>query len=301
MRLPDTAVISVSSSLASDLNAAAATLPDYENYEYYDEDLQYRVFDHIRQGCKDGFGWLTESIRTRIQLAPYCVVVKGLSFDHGYALLVALNRAFGRLVARHYDQTTPRAQLIHHIQPGTDKIAGSGKLKLSEFLHVDGAERPIPFRYLSMLCIRPDAHGGGRSALLDIDAVRKLVSESDDRSLLHFVQEQQVPWLLGDYVGGGVAWSPILQPDKLRWRRYTIDDALELPDVSLSDMMLRQLDAFEALVANAEDKIEFSMGAQELLIIDNWRCLHARTPIPNVNTDRLMLRVWVEDKSHDGP
>lgn len=293
-QLPDSANIVIPSDLASDLFAATEALPDYENRDFYEQDLQRQVYEHIRQSCRDGFHWVLAELQQRLRQTPFCAVVKGLQFDDGHYLLVALNRAFGTLVARPYDPITPRAQLIHHIQPGTDKTASSGTQKLSERLHTDGAERPVPFRYLSMQCVRPDAQGGGHSRLLDIDALRETVIEEGGLDLLRCLQEQPVPWKIGDYLGGGVTWLPVLKSGILRWRRYTIDDALANPEIKLPKEVIKALDMLGEIIASTDRVIDFFLEAQDCVMIDNWRCLHGRTPIPSASTDRLMLRAWVQ-------
>src|SRR6185503_4635122 len=115
---PETHRIDVSESLARELLLAAERLPLYDNKEFYSVELQQFVHDSIREANTDGFDSLVNSIKERIGQRPYCVLVSGLRFDEGNRLFVAVNRAFGELVARPYEK--PRAQLVHYIQPQTD-------------------------------------------------------------------------------------------------------------------------------------------------------------------------------------
>jgi hypothetical protein len=110
--------VEVSSDLALELLAAAEALPLYGNEEFYSPALQLDVSDQIRRTCPAGFAWLVGAIKKRLAERPYCVLVQGLQFDEGNRLFVALNRAFGVLVARPYEK--PRAQLVHYIEPATD-------------------------------------------------------------------------------------------------------------------------------------------------------------------------------------
>src|SRR5712692_30812 len=111
---PDAGKINVSSALARDLLIAAERLPLYDNKEFYSPALQACVHDCIREACQDGFDWLVSEIGQRVTRWPYCVLVRGISFDDGNRLFVAINRAFGVLVALPYK--APRAQLVHYIQ-----------------------------------------------------------------------------------------------------------------------------------------------------------------------------------------
>lgn len=288
---PQDAIVSVPSALALELLQAAESLPLRENREYYDFDLQIDVHDRIRSTCRDEFDGLVTTIKTRLARSPFSVVVKGLQFDSGYRLLVALNRAFGNLVARPYDPNTPRDQLIHHIQPSTDITASNQKQ--SELLHSDCADWPEPNDYLSMQCVRADALGGGRSRLIDLPMLKAALDECAEPEMIDRLYQEDVPWQIGHYLGGGVAWRRVLTPTSLRWRRYTIDFALAEANITLSDGMLAALDRFDYMLAHSDRVIDFWLEPEDYLIMDNKRCLHSRTPIDNPETQRLMLRSWI--------
>src|SRR5690242_3288253 len=113
VKLPDDAIVNVSSTIASDLLAAAERLPLYDNREFYSSELQVRVCEAVREGCPEDFDAIVSQIRERLVRWPYCVLVNGLAFDEGNKVFVAINRAFGELVARPYEK--PRAQLVHYI------------------------------------------------------------------------------------------------------------------------------------------------------------------------------------------
>ena len=115
---PETHKLHVPESLARELLLAAERLPLYDNKEFYSVELQQFVHDSIREANGAAFDGLVHSIKELLQKRPYCVLVSGLRFDDGNRLFVAINRAFGELVARPYEK--PRAQLVHYIQPQTD-------------------------------------------------------------------------------------------------------------------------------------------------------------------------------------
>src|SRR5437773_727401 len=96
---PDSGRINISSALAHELLQAAEHLPLYDNKEFYSTALQSQVHDSVRDSCTDGFNSLIGLIRDRITRWPYCALVRGLQFDEGNRLFVAINRAFGELVA----------------------------------------------------------------------------------------------------------------------------------------------------------------------------------------------------------
>jgi len=86
----------------------------------------------------------------------------------------------------------------------------------------------------------------------------------------------------------------VLTEESVCWRRYTINLALAANGTTLSDELLRSLDAFEDVVSKTEGTIDFLMREGELLFSDNTRTIHARTPIASgEKSERLMIRSWI--------
>jgi hypothetical protein len=223
---------------------------------------------------------------------PYCALVQGLRFDEGNRLFVGINRAFGELVARPYEK--PRAQLVHYIQPATDLPATHGSQFESEKLHTDTADWNPPVKLISMVCVRADREGGGRSLVLDIGTLRDEVRARLGSQTLEFLATEPVPWLVAPYRGGGVSWCPVLSEASVCWRRYTIDMAVASLGIELSPTMIAALDSLEKIVMDTPGTLDFLMGEGELLFLDNHKTLHARTELANpLVSDRLMIRSWV--------
>jgi hypothetical protein len=289
---PDTARMDVPPSLANAMLKRAELLPLYDNKEFYSTDLQALVHQSVRGADPEGFDWLVGAINERVSRRPYCALVNGLCFDEGNRVFVAVNRAFGELVARPYEK--PRAQLVHYIQPATDIVSSRGGHE-SERLHTDTADWKNPVKLISMVCVRADHKGGGRSRVLDVDSVRDEVNDRLGPAALEQLENEPVPWQLAPYLGGGVSWQTVLTRTSMRWRRYTINLALDSAEVKLADEMLTTLDAFEEVVAKTDRTIDFLMQEGEFLISDNTRTVHARTPITDgIASDRLMIRSWIK-------
>ena len=290
MHFPDSAKVNVDSTVAREILAAAERLPLYDNREFYSTDLQAHVFNSVRESCPE-FDAVTHEIKQRLATWPYCALVQGLSFDDGNRVFVAINRAFGELVARPYEK--PRAQLVHYIQPSTDIASARGGQE-SERLHTDTADWEPPVELISMVCVRADPDGGGRSRVLDIDTIRNEVETHIGAATLARLETEAVPWQLAPYCGGGVSWRPVLTKSSICWRRYTIDMALDSTGATLSPGMLDALKNFEDLVSTTSQTLDFLMREGELLFSDNRRTIHARTPIAaGPNSNRLMIRSWI--------
>ena len=288
---PEIGRIDISTVLAGELLKSAERLPVYDNREFYSTELQATVSDSIRQGCPDGFDWLVGLTKERIGRWPYCVLVQGLHFDSGNKVFVAINRAFGELVAPPYQK--PRAQLVHYVQPSTDIRSSRGGHE-SERLHTDTADWDKPVELISMMCVRADPGGGGRSRVLDIDTVRDEVRARLGSETLELLDTEPVPWKLAAYCGGGLKWRTVLSESSMCWRRYTIDRALESSGAQLSERMLASLDAFENVLSARAPTADFLMREGDLLFSDNYRTVHARTQITDCEaSDRLMIRSWI--------
>ncbi|HSE18229.1 MAG TPA: TauD/TfdA family dioxygenase [Pyrinomonadaceae bacterium] len=291
MRFPDNAKVNVDPVVAREILAAAGRLPQYDNREFYSTDLQAHVLNSVRESCPKAFDALIAEIKQRFDRWPYCALVRGLDFDEGNRVFVAINRAFGELVARPYEK--PRAQLVHYIQPSTDIVSARGGHE-SERLHTDCADWEPPVELISMVCVRADPDGGGRSRVLDVDTIRTEIENTLGSTTLQTLETEPVPWQLAPYWGGGVSWRPVLTKSSICWRRYTIDMALDSTSATLSPTMLDALKNFEALVSTTPRTLDFLMREGELLFSDNRRTIHARTPIAaGPTSNRLMIRSWI--------
>lgn len=288
---PDAARITIPPEWANKLLRAAESLPLYDNKEFYSTALQAHVLKTVREFCPESFDSVINMIKERIARRPYCALVHGLQFDEGNRLFVAINRSFGELVARPYEK--PRAQLVHYVQPATDIYSSRGGHE-SERLHTDTADWEPPVEMISMICVRADRAGGGRSRVLDIDSVRDEVEKLLGFETLKRLETEPVPWQIADYLGGGVKWRTVLATSRMCWRRYTINLALDSKGGGLSQEMREALDAFEEVISTTPLTIDFLMGEGDLLVSDNIRTIHARTPITDgALSDRLMIRSWI--------
>jgi hypothetical protein len=290
MPFPDSGIIDVSPQFSEELLITAESLPNYDNRDFYDPSLQTNVRDRVRETAGGSFDALIAAIKNSLGRRPYCALVRGLRFDEGNRLFVAINRAFGELVARPYEK--PRAQLVHYIEPATD-IASSRGGRESERLHTDTADWETPVEIISMVCVRADPEGGGRSRVLDIDTIRDVVKDRLGTAQLDMLDTVPVPWQLAAYRGGGLKWRTVLAETRVCWRRYTIDLALASNGAQLPAEMLATLDAFEEAISDAGGTIDFLMREGELLVSDNTRTIHARTPISDGPSSRLMIRSWI--------
>ena len=136
---PETGKLDVSSALAGELLSAIERLPLFDNKEFYSTALQVMVLNHIRESCTDGFDELVSTISERIARWPYCALVRGLRFDEGNRLFVAINRSTAQQItaingvtlsgtAKVYQMTAASAQgqnPIHPVLVQTTPVSGT--------------------------------------------------------------------------------------------------------------------------------------------------------------------------------
>jgi hypothetical protein len=70
-------------------------------------------------------------------------------------------------------------------------------------LHTDTADWNPPVKLISMVCVRADHDGGGRSRVLDIDTLREEVRARLGSRMREFLALEPAPRLLAPYRGRG--------------------------------------------------------------------------------------------------
>lgn len=300
--LPDPCRIRVDEGLGRELLGGCAAVPPYSAEELYGTALQTEIREAVRHGAPARFDDLIKRIRQRLDVAPFSVVVRGIPFHLDERLFIAVCRALGELIAPPLQK--PRAQLVHRIQPSTDLKSSKGTHRETERLHTDCADWPEPSRLLAMTCVRPDPWGGGDSLVLDMVELADELEKSAGPEAVEALRSEAVPWKLAPYLGGEVVWQPVLDLDhrRLRWRRYTIDAALESEGVRIGPDLLELLDRVEKVVEGTARTLRFRLDQGDLLIMDNHRAIHGRTALGDETrpSDRLMLRSWIRPELDGG-
>lgn len=241
-------------------------------------------------------GWqqLAEDIYDRLGASPHAVVLRGLPLENPPLSLIALTSALGDIVEP-YQQSWSR--LVRRIEPATDRAVGPYGM-LNEKLHTDGTDWRAPNDLTLLLCVRPDAQGGGRSRLMPLEPL--LEEPGFATGPVSTLLSEPVPWAIAEALGGGVYWAPVASPSGIRWLRYTIDEAVRR-GVELSNDLWASLIAFEEALEHSDHVIETALQEGELLVIDNRRCMHARTGVSApTSSERLLLRTKATQRAPIG-
>ncbi|MBC6478981.1 MAG: TauD/TfdA family dioxygenase [Hormoscilla sp. GM7CHS1pb] len=277
--------------LADQLFCATQMIPQYTDAELYNTQLQLNIREKIHAIEPDMFSYLIDEVCKRLSNPPYCAYITGLKFDTYNLLFLSLIGAFGNVVDP-YKQ--PWSRLVYYIRPSTDlKIPGWGVL--NEQLHTDGTDWINPNDLTCLLCLKTDQSGGGRTQLLDINTIVYELDRWFGKETIDILSSESLPWLIATELGGGVFRCPILTSKSIRWLPYTNQIALKETQESLSTNLSKAISQIKAVIKNRNNIIDFMMEPNSLLVIDNQRCLHARTPIKHPELSvRLMLRAKVK-------
>lgn len=282
---PPAAQINVRSRPAASFLDAVARLPPCDDAALRGAEVQAALRSQLRASCPDDFPRLVEEIHLRLARAPFCALVRGLRFDGRGLLFVAITSAFGDMVE---PSRQSQAAFVRPIRPATDrKEYGYGAL--NEQLHTDSTDWPNPNDFTCLLCERPDQNGGGETRLLDQDELLRGLRAEYGPEVIESLRREPAPWRLADELGGGVAWSPVVSGQGIRYMKYTIDLTLEEQSVRLSRELSSALEAVSHTTRTSEGVTGLALEADDLLLINNKRCLHARTAIPSPEQSRRLL------------
>lgn len=168
----------------------------------------------------------------------------------------------------------------------TRQTSTSSRVRLA--FHTETAFHPHKPRFLALLCLRGDA--AASTTLCSIDELLPALSPGS-RALLH---EPRFHTRADESFGGGVdtgflAPMAVLTGDPAH-PDLTFDEELT---TGIDDDTRAALDELASLVATHHTALVLEAG--DLLVVDNHRCVHGRSPFPARfdGTDRWLQRAFV--------
>ncbi|NCQ99101.1 MAG: TauD/TfdA family dioxygenase [Microcystis aeruginosa L211-101] len=196
-------------------------------------------------------------------------------------------------------QATPviqtNGEIIYPIKANPDAMGKSDAQSLGIGLlpHTEWSYKAIPPKYLCLRCKTPDRWGGGATTLVKFDDLLRHFTLEEQ----HFMADQLQYFMSKD--GKESCFAPIWQRDAaiirfsyngLVYREFS--PALNKPVASGLDSRLMALcDKFLALFEAYH--VPLCLKAEQILIIDNYTCLHSRQSYidPNRSLERVMFDV----------
>ena len=154
---------------------------------------------------------------------------------------------------------------------------------MDEFpLHTDASFEDPPPRYVGLLVLKADSHGGGQSLWVSSSEVLARLSPAS-REALRGDFRMRVPHEFckdGQTDFFGPIYAP---PDFIRYRRETLCP----PEDRHQTRALEELD--HALTGPVH-RLDLPPGC--LLLLDNWRCFHGRTPVQDARRHLKRVRFF---------
>jgi hypothetical protein len=230
-----------------------------------------------------GEGWtdLERRIRLLLGCPPWSVVVRGLPRDCSGQVVVALSAALGEALE---PLNEPWARVVRRVEA----TSRSG-LGLDEQPHTDSTDWPQPNAWTVLQCIHPDPEGGGLSRVTEGASVVTQILEQRGSQALRLVRRTPIPWAIAGPLGGGTHYEPVLRAG-IRWMPHTVYRACEHNGTVLEPSAVRVLEIVTNAVQVAPAR-EALLSSGDVLIVDNRRVLHGRTPVQG--SGRLLLRTKV--------
>jgi hypothetical protein len=158
----------------------------------------------------------------------------------------------------------------------------SGNFGISEFpLHTDLAHWATPPRFFMLRCIR-----GAQTVVTKVLDGSELIRVFGEGNLRRIIVKPRRPLLYG------MRLLRLYKPPSsgtvgcIRW-----DSLYLLPASGQSGAAMNQIEAL--LLHLPQISITLSEPG-DILIVDNWRCLHGRSPVEEEARDRLIERVYLK-------
>lgn len=160
-------------------------------------------------------------------------------------------------------------------------------------LHTDTQYFEQAEPWFSLWCVHADRPGFGTSELLAVDNILPQLSGATIEQLSMPYPFRVPPVFTQTQTDDAqeVFWAPILTEDIIRYRYDTLCDALAIPTVIISR---EQQDAWETLehILQASPRVQHHLQPGEILLVNNQRWLHARTPFQDRR--RLLYRIRLQ-------
>jgi hypothetical protein len=281
------ACIQVSPKLAQNLSKAVADLPDYEYFSLCDDlEAQKKIYQSIYALFPSEFDTLIAEIQLCLNRRPYIAWLKGLDIDDRALVMILVSLALGQITRP--AGTNAKAQIFNSTEQVVIKLTHT-----LDWLHTDSTNWLNPNDLTILCCLQPDQFGGGQSIILDVDSIHAEIKQH--KTMNRILTTSQFPWFvtIGDDVK--TIYDFILnERNELRWYRKNIDVAVRLGEGKISKEEREVVVKFENLVENSKQQLVFGLENNDILIMNNRKCLHGRTEVKYVSqTERKVIRTRV--------
>lgn len=158
--------------------------------------------------------------------------------------------------------------------------------------HTDGSFMPVPPKVVALQCIVP-ADTGGESQVVQAETLYNFLQEQDPIGLQGLFEPDAV---VTTTVDGEVYRGPVfVRADNRVMLTYRPSD--HQVTVQAKPEVVQAYKLIQTYLENGTDKLQYKLQPGEILITDNTRILHTRTPFKeNQGAKRKFHRLWLDGK-----
>lgn len=228
----------------------------------------------LRHHTPTGFTELAAELADRLVRPPYFVVLRGLTFDPNDVLFSLLTASLGTPVR----PPDPTYRVVRELRPRESSRSQRWGV-LTEWLHTDSTNWPVPHEVTLMQCRAADQAGEGNSLVLPLDAALRVAVGHFGAGVIDRLRGVALPWALDSAFGAGTTWAPALDGSGVRWQLYRLDEAVTRDGASVPVDELEFLGLLDQLWRDSDAVREFALAENDTLIINNRCTIHARRPV----------------------
>lgn len=247
---------------------------------------------------------VADAIGTQVHSGPGFIVVRGLPFDgwtdeEASMLYWGLGTHLGRPLPQ--NRAGERVYLVQDTGATLMEARGS-KTNLGMIYHTDSAAAFVGSRpdILALMCLRKALSGGESLMISGHTAYNALLATRPDLvEVLYgeFLFDRSKDTAEGeDPVSRGAVFTDTAAGVRIRYNRLHIELGHHFSGIPLTALQREALDAFDAILNDPANAIDFTMEPGDVFFADNATMLHNRnvfTDATEVEKRRCLVRLWL--------
>ncbi|BBX05159.1 hypothetical protein MMOR_60950 [Mycolicibacterium moriokaense] len=247
---------------------------------------------------------VADAISTHVHSGPGFIVLRGLPFDgwtdeEASMLYWGIGTHLGRPLPQ--NRAGERVYLVQDTGATLMEARGS-KTNLGMIYHTDSAAAFVGSRpdILALMCLRKAVSGGESLMVSGHTAYNTLLATRADLvDVLYgeFLFDRSKDTAEGeDPVSRGAVFTDTAEGVQIRYNRLHIELGHHLSGNPLTTLQREALDAFDAILNEPANSIDFTMEPGDVFFADNATMLHNRnafTDADEVEKRRCLVRLWL--------
>ena len=204
--------------------------------------------------------------------------------------ILILSCAIGFPTSHTYDDKNFTWDIKVDAADGKNFSKSSGEIPL----HTDSQFKPKPENYFLLFALNVDDQSDGFSTLVKYTDLKENMLETDrGKEVYEFLKKVEFPSLTPDIFSTErkVSFGKVIEGDTIRYRKDTIINAMsQFPN--MEDRYRTSLEFLDQIINNNNLIETVRLKTNDMLIINNRKCLHGRTEFKDL--DRHLIRIRFE-------